>query len=230
MKPYQIFICTILISTFLIKAMDMKQPFDAIINLGGDCQVAYQLYIHGLRKYALPFDSLITPYKALAEILENKFEGFMTPDNFKLMIDEENKKYILDTRYETRLLHDFKLQENFLKEYDNIAAKYNRRIERLFYLIANSEYPLFIRKNINHEQTIHLKELLYRIRTGKSFVLIVVDDTEEIKTNWQLENVHNYYLRQPNPYIWKGDAKAWKEIFYTLRLTISNAKASTDEH
>jgi hypothetical protein len=140
----RIFIGMILASIFA-QAMDMQQPFDAIINLGGDCQVAYQLYVHGLRKYALPFDSLITPYEALEKMLEHTFEGFMTLDNFKLVTNEKNEKYILDTRYGTRLLHDFKMQEDFLKDYDDIAAKYNRRIERMLHLIINSEHPLFIR-------------------------------------------------------------------------------------
>ena len=43
----------------------LGQPHDAIINLGGDCQVAYQMYVNGIRKYALPFDTLITPFDAL---------------------------------------------------------------------------------------------------------------------------------------------------------------------
>jgi len=226
----RIFIGMFLASVFIIEAMDAQQPFDAIINLGGDCQVAYQLYVHGLRKYALPFDSLITPYTVLAKMLENKFEGFMTPDNFELVTNEKDKKYILDIRYGTRLLHDFKLQEDFLKDYDDIAAKYNRRIERLLHLIITSEYPLFIRKIISQEQATNLCALLSRMRSGRSFFLVALDDMQEIKIDWQLENVRNYYLRQPEPYTWKGDAEAWKEIFHDLGLTTSDAKASTDEH
>lgn len=80
----------------------LAQPFDAIINLGGDCQVAYQMYVNGIRKYALPFDTLITPYDALYGMLANNFEGFMEPENFVYMINEKNEKYILDQKYGSR--------------------------------------------------------------------------------------------------------------------------------
>ncbi len=224
------FILTLLISMYAMAGIKASQPFDAIINLGGDCQVAYQLYVHGLRKYALPFDSLITPYDSLVNILEHKFMDFMIPDNFELVINENNEKYILDKRYGMRLLHDFKLQEDFLNNYDEIATKYARRIERFIHIVTTAYYPLFIRKIISKEQTNDLKNVLATMREGKPFLLVVLDDTEEIKDDWGLESVRNYYLRQPEPYIWKGDVQAWKEIFHELGLELSNAQASSDEH
>lgn len=210
-------------------ANTITQPFDAIINLGGDCQIAYQLYIHGLRKYALPFDTLITPYDALRGMLENNFENFMAPDNFELMINEKGEKYILDKKYGARLLHDFKLEEDFLKDYEEISAKYLRRIHRLIDLISTSEYPLFIRKRITKEQAMELSDVLSTMREGKPFVLVALDGTQEIKSDWHLEAVCNYYLRQPEPYTWKGDSEAWKEIFQILELEITDAHASSDE-
>jgi hypothetical protein len=54
-----------------------EQPFDAIINLGRDCQIAYQMHTNGIREYALPFDKLITQFDSLCKLLENKFDGFM---------------------------------------------------------------------------------------------------------------------------------------------------------
>ncbi len=207
----------------------VAQAFDAIINLGGDCQAAYQLYIHGLRKYALPFDTLVTPYDALREMLKNNFESFMRPDNFELVVNERDEKYILDKKYGTRLLHDFKLQEDFLKDYEEIAEKYLRRIDRLIDLIITSEYPLFIRKKITQEQAAELKNLLFALREGRPFLLVVLDGAQEIESDWKLEGVYNYYLRQLQPYSWKGDPEAWKEIFYALGLEVSNAQASSDE-
>jgi hypothetical protein len=32
--------------------------------------------------------------------------------------------------------------------------------------------------------------------------------------------VQNYYLKQPRPYVWKGDSEAWKEIFSALGLKV----------
>ncbi len=203
--------------------------FDAIINLGGDCQVAYQLYITGLRKYALPFDTLITPYASLKAMLERGFENFMHPDNFELRVNEKGEQYILDKTYGARLLHDFKLEEDFLKNYEEIAAKYLRRIARLMHLLHTSEHPLFIRKGLSKEQAAELSVMLFTMREGKPFLLVALDDTQEIALDWQVKRVRNYFLRQPEPYTWKGDAQAWKEIFQKLDLEMTNAGDSSDE-
>ncbi len=206
-----------------------KISFDHIINLGGDCQVAYQLYIHGLRKYALPFDSLITPCDALCKMLEQRFEGFMAQDNFELKTDEQGQKYILDKKYQTRLLHDFKCEPDFIKDYQEIATKYLRRVERIVSLIVTAQYPLFIRKNISKEQAKILVSLLIKMRTSKPFLLVLVDESDEIKSDWKLPEIRNFYLKQPHPYHWKGDAEAWKSLFLSLDLDISTTRASSDE-
>lgn len=165
-------------------------PYDAIINLGGDCQVAYQMQINGLRKCALPFDKLIAPFSSLQKLLEERFEGYMDPDNFEL-VDDGKEKYILDKKYATRLIHDFKLEEDFLKDLESIKQTYIRRIDRLFALLRESENPLIIRKIINKEQAIALKKILDIIRPGKPFTIVALDGTEEIKTNWDLEEKFN---------------------------------------
>ena len=74
--------------------------------------------------------------------------------------NEKNEKYILDKKYGTRWFHDFNLQEDFLNNYQEIAMKYVRRIDRLKNLIIASEYPLFFRKIITKEQAIELRNLI----------------------------------------------------------------------
>ncbi len=81
-----VFACTFLVS---ISTFSIAQSYDEVINLGGDCQVSYQLTVHDLRNYALPFNTLITPHEALCAILENDFEDFMTPDNFELVVNAQ---------------------------------------------------------------------------------------------------------------------------------------------
>lgn len=205
-----------------------QAPFDAVINLGGDCQVAYQMQINGLRKYALPFDKLITQYDSLQKLLENKFEGFIDSSNFEL-VKNGQEKYILDKKYGTRLIHDFKLEEDFLRDYESIKDTYLRRIARLLNLFNESKNPLFIRKRVNKEQVIALKSLLHRVCPGKPIIILALDGTEEIKENWHVEDVRNFHLRQPVPYVWKGDTAAWQEIFRTAGLSLSSPKDSTSE-
>ena len=193
-------------------------PYDAIINLGGDCQVAYQLSTNNLRAYALPFDSFITPPASLCAILKKNFEGFLQPANFELVINETYGSYILDRRYDVRIIHEFKLVPDFLNEYEDFATKFERRIARLLELIHTSEYPLFIRKNIAKEQTLELKNLLIELRNQQPFLLVVLDTTEEMELDWHEECIRNFYLKQLEPYSWKGDSTAWKEIFNALDL------------
>lgn len=223
--------CIISVFLFLLVSHSaLGQPFDAIINLGGDCQVSYQLYINGLRTYALPFDILITPYEALHNMLVQNFEGFMEPENFVLVLNEKKEKYILDQKYGSRLLHDFTLEEEFLKDFPSISEKYLRRIERLSQLIKLSEYPLFIRKIVTREQTLALRDLLSDLRENRPFMLVALDGTDDITTDWHIENVRNFYLRQPQLYTWKGDPEAWKEIFLALDLCLSNSTQSSKEY
>lgn len=196
----------------------VAQPYDAIINLGGDCQVAYQLYTQKLRQYALPFDTLIAPYESLRGMLQNNFEGLMARDNFAFVVTPKGGKYILDKKYVSRWIHCFALQEDFLKNYEEIATTYLRRIDRLLSLITTSEYPIFIRKIITQEQAIELRNILFTMRRGKPFLLLALDGTPEMQSDWQLEGIRNYYLRQPQPYTWKGDLEAWKEIFRALGM------------
>jgi len=206
------------------------QTYDAIINLGRDCQVAYQLNINGLRKCALPFDSLITPHKALVGMLENKFEGFLDPDNFELVVNEQGEKYILDKKYGTRLIHDCKLQADFLDDYEIVAIKYQRRIDRFIDLITISEYPIFIRKGITQELAQQLRDILCVMRQGRPFLLVALyDELQEIACDWQIDSVTHYYLRQRQPYSWKGDAQAWQEIFNDLGLEMCDDRYSLHE-
>lgn len=215
-----------------------QQPYDAIINLGGDCQVAYQLHLHGLRSYALPFDAWITSYDSLQSILKNKFEGFLEASNFTFVDEAKNNGvrecYILDQKYDVRIIHEGKTLEEFQQNYQEIRQKYQRRITRFFDFIESSVYPLFIRKTIAHDQPVTksqalaLRDTLAVLRNGRPFMLLVVSSAEEAKEGWQDDQVCHCYLRQPTPYTWQGDPEAWEEIFNNMGLTVIDKKPTTD--
>lgn len=162
--------------------------YDVIINLGGDCQVAWQMHIHGIRNYALPFDKLITPFNALYKVLENRFANFLNPENLEFR--QEPSKYIVDTLYDIRLIHDFTFTKDFLAQYEAIKLVYDRRIKRFLTLMIESNHILFIRKIITQEETVLLYQLLCTLYPEKNFDLLVVDGTEEIKKCWQLNPYH----------------------------------------
>lgn len=194
-----------------------EAPYDAIINLGGNCQPQYQLKINKLRRYALPFDHLITPFGSLYLLLISKFEDYLLPDNFVLKTTDK-EKYIEDVRYGTRLMHDLKLEENFLDDFASFKEKYERRIKRLYDILATSKKVLFIRQRITREQALQLDELLSQLFPHLEYLIVALDGTEEINTDWQLPRVKNFFLRQMDPYVWSGDNGAWKEIFVAVHI------------
>lgn len=196
----------------------LPQPYDAIINLGDNCQIAYQMRLQGLRNESLPFDWIITPFEALQKILKDSFEHFLKKENL-IFIHTHNEKHILDTYYGIKFLHDFKLEENFLKDYDTVQQTYSRRIARFFRILKESRHALFIRKKITKEQALALRTLLQTLCPNNDFLILAVGNTHDMKTDWNLAHIKNVYLAQADS--WKGDPEAWKVIFTELGLNMA---------
>ena len=72
----------------------LAQPYDALISLGGECQVAYQMRLHGIRNESLPFDWIITPFEGLEKILIQRFEHFLRPENLTFIYNEKTYIYL----------------------------------------------------------------------------------------------------------------------------------------
>jgi len=133
--------------------------YDAIINLGGNCQVAYQLKINGLRNYSLPFDYWNTPFNSLYLLLERRFTHFFDKNQF-MLVTTEHETYILQKEYGVIMRHDFQLNQHFLDDYDIFKEKFERRIERFFKEIETHNKILFIRNRITKQQAQQLDVLL----------------------------------------------------------------------
>ena len=94
---------------------------------------------------------------------------------------------------------------------------------------ATDKRILFIRKRITREHAINLDTILLKIWPHLDYLILALDGSEEAKSDWQLDRVRNFYLRQPVPYVWKGDNDAWKEIFEDLHLeTKADVKLGED--
>lgn len=199
-----------------------------IINLGGDCQIAYQMHINGIRKYALPFDKIICAADNLEQVLLNDFGGWLEKENLELVITERSK-YILDARYDTRWLHDFRLSDNFMHDYDAVFTTYQRRIERYRSLVRGQNSVVFLRKNITRIQALRLRDVVSQLYPNLNFVLVALDSTDDFKQDWHEHNIINLYLKKPIPYHWKGDNLAWIEIFKVLGFAICAQENSTTE-
>lgn len=195
------------------------QPYTPIISLGMNCQVAYQLRIHGLRYESYPFDWLICPADAMIALIENNFEHFLEPQYLQF-IHTEKEKHILNTYYNIKFIHDFKLNDSFMDDYEHVCQQYSRRIQRFYQKMNESSRALLFRKNITHQQTAKLTDLLHRLFPHNSFLIVAVDNSDEIKTDWQIANAINYFMPIIPGQNWKGDDGLWAELFAKLNLNI----------
>ena len=184
--------------------------------------------INALRKYALPFDHLVTPVESLLKILEHRFELFLEKEALAFRATEK-EKYVEDTRYGIRMIHDFSLTEDFLKDFEDIKAKYTRRIDRFQKLLQSSRKVLFIRKRITKEQVVLLDILIRKLYPQLEFLIVALDGSKECQEDWQIPHAKNFHLRQPEPYIWTGDDRAWKEIFDQLDLDMMKFTDAIDD-
>jgi hypothetical protein len=132
------------------------------IPLGNDCSIAYQLDKLGLRKYALPFDWILTPsMNNVIMCLEDNFSKFF--DNLKVknqcnfsLLDEHwddtpNNSIRVINEYGFHFVHDF----TSLDDLPEVKEKYLRRIERYNEIVSNKEIKkVFIR--LGKEQKLNL--------------------------------------------------------------------------
>lgn len=196
------------------------QPYYPIISLGINCQPAYQMRLHGLRYEAYPFDWIICPFTALITLIENKFEHFLEP-KYLILVKNEKEKCILNTFYGIKFVHDFRLDESFMEDYEKVYEIYSRRIERFYQRMNESSRALMIRRKITKIEAQQLKEVLQKLFPKNDFLIIAIDNSAEIKTDWQINGIINWYMSITPAQTWKGDTSLWTELFSVLKLHIS---------
>jgi hypothetical protein len=105
-----------------------------IVPIGIDCGVAETLKKYDIRKFALPFDWVVS-YRGIKNILENNFINYI-PD--KILYNDINGTAVFNN-YDVKFIHD---------KFDlNDISKYNRRIDRLRNILNNNtEKVFFIKK------------------------------------------------------------------------------------
>jgi hypothetical protein len=184
------------------------------------CQVAFQLAAHNRRSAAFPFDWVITSFDSIYAFLANEGAFFLDSDKVVFIDNRPIPQledgppvfFVTETVYHFQFLHDFELSPNFMKDYGTIKEKYDRRIKRLLDVLHSNKKVLFIRRGITYQQAILLDDLLHTRYPQLNYTILALDSTEEIKYNWNLERVKNFYLRECIPMRWDGDPEAWLEI------------------
>lgn len=215
-KNVNVSLMIVFIFVFLLSGLEAEQPdeYDEVVSLGFACQVAYQTKLNGFRTHAYPFDVLITPYESMLLFIVNKGVNFLEPSNLHVLeVLPGGVLSVLEKGYNIQMIHDFTL--NFAN-YNQVKAKYDRRIKRFFDLLASNKRVLFIRINLNYYQAIELDNILHTLYPQLPYTILALNDDEQSKQDWHLERVRNFYLRWTGG--WDGDYARWKEILNHFKL------------
>ncbi|MGD9946064.1 MAG: DUF1796 family putative cysteine peptidase [Burkholderiaceae bacterium] len=190
----------------------MNAPlFKRIVSVGGNCQPAHQIKRIARGAEAQLFDWLLIGAENAARLIENDFAGFLDPAG--LTLHSGSPGYVLDAAYDVKLLHDFPLRADFLQHAAPTLSKYAFLAGRWRALMAEPETVLFVWLGPEGREAIErLAAALRARRGGRPFTLLALrSDAQE--PDWQLPEVRNRFLRQPEPYVWTGDDRAWDALF-----------------
>ena len=131
----------------------MKQKYDFICSLGGNCSVAHNLRYRNMRSFSLPFDWTLManeqPIEYLIKGFKTRFDGFMEWENaceFESPTEEFGKSafHIEDKKSNFRFIHLF-YGKRFNREMFDVGKRIMmRRISRLYDVVEKSKRVLFV--------------------------------------------------------------------------------------
>ena len=128
----------------------LRKKFDLVVSLGENCSCASYLRKYKLRDYSYPFDWLYSStFEKKIQIIANSFEGFLAKGNVQKFVDKDKRVSTHYDNYEDlgtglRFIHDFPVGVDFGEAYDEVYAKYQRRIARLYDRGAQAKEILFV--------------------------------------------------------------------------------------
>jgi len=229
-KKY-IVLCLIVSNFLLLQSAQLGKKI--VISLGHQCDTALQLRNsvvkhYGLRARAYPFDWIISPFNALFRCLEENFNNFLNPRYLELYSHMPNATGIKDNYYGFRFVHDFSTDYYSAPEdpframvvtelaphIGPIREKYKRRVERFRRTLAGKDSIVFIRTVITKEQALRLQKLIATKYPSLDFMIVAIDITPEMKTDWNIPGIKNYYV----PDRWEIGSDDWTRIFNDIGL------------
>jgi hypothetical protein len=216
---------------FLLNHFDLNasiRKYDEAVSLGSICQPAWHLKANGVRKGAYPFDRVITPFHALIPFIAQRGAGFLEKDHLKILEvlygEHTSYEHVVDLAYDIHFIHDFHHPD--MCNYDNVKAKYERRVQRFFELLESDKKILFVRVQMNRHEAQILDDLLHSQYPHLEYTLVAISDDPDALTDWGLERVRNFYMQQI-PGDWRGDSQRWTEIL--SQFSVKSAKKQSQE-
>lgn len=175
-----------------LKLVEVQRPYDLFVSLGSACDPAAWLRVHGLRRFSMPLDWVVTnTLNDLKRLLENRFEGFMELEALRPIDgsanfhDEDNPlppgtvadttHFVLDERYKVISVHDFKNipGQPWHAVYPTFKEKLESRIERLLTALSECDSVLFVRWAGQTSDAVALHPVLSTLTSGRADLLVL---------------------------------------------------------
>lgn len=160
------------------------EKFDLIVPFGSYCVTSYNLRAENLQTQSLPFDWIYNANLPLCiDLLQNNFKNFLAKDKLTYL-RQDGKNFIFKNAYGVELIHDFK-NEDLEVDYEEVAERYQRRINRLYQKIAQSNSILFVNvdesENYTEPQIAAYAQKLSSLYPEKNIKLLYIKNIKELK-------------------------------------------------
>lgn len=200
------------------------RQWDAVVSIGGTCQVAYQIKRLGLRAFSGPFDWLFsTEPDMVTEVLDKDFEGWLLRENLHEEPSQTECRRIIDDKYHMIHQHIFPADRTYEESYDDVKKIVDRRVGRFLSFKEGNKDILFVRTNLTSEEAKMMGEVIER-RYGANAYLLVMNHTKdhEVRMLPQVrENVFSFEIFDENENTgqrWQGFDEHWDIVFANISL------------
>ncbi|MDL2323630.1 papain-like cysteine peptidase [Ruminococcaceae bacterium OttesenSCG-928-A16] len=209
-----------------MKLSQIKGVYDCAISLGAPCQPAQQLKMHNLRSFSGPFDwTVLESVPCLIKAIDTKFENYFALENLTVKEKHGHTYLVYDELYECMSVHDFPYVENddpskIFDVYPAFIEKMQRRIQRFYSRISDSQRTLFVRFHASHQDAQNLQKYLKAL-VKNDFTLLVLNETDTprlIEENWDIENTYAARIFQTPEIPWQGYTPHWDQILSGISL------------
>ncbi len=186
--------------------MEVKESYDLICSLGGNCAAAHNLLIRNLRPASYPFDwTYFNSDKAvyvLAKGFRDRFDSYMLKENLKeLPVNPSHPDRIQyeDTYGKIVWANHFSYNENREENFSKVKKTFSRRFTRLLDSIQTSKKILFLFCTsfyVKPDSFIHLVDVLHQIYPQKLFKIKIVSFDSHMDNIFESNNVEIFYYKR----------------------------------
>ena len=224
------------------KADNVRAPYDFIISLGGNCEVAYHIRRRFSLESAHIFDWWITPFAGLIELVNHDFEGLLSSEMLR-----RDRVAIFCERYGIHHHHDFDRDADAWVILDRVDAqipalntKYAALAARLK-VACDKKRVLFVRswREILHEGPDYPKHAPHAVPDFPFTDLInalekrfSTCDFDVLFVNYGVQFIEHpramfYNVRDYRDGGWAGSPAGWDDMFKRLGVhLVSNMPLS----